>query len=834
MNAFARRIVTLVITAVCATSVRAAEPMNAAELLHALDRLETVGSALYIAAHPDDENTAMLSWLASGRNVRTGYLSLTRGDGGQNLIGNEIGPALGVIRTNELLEARRIDTAEQFFTRAVDFGYSKSPEETFRNWDRNTILSDVVWIIRRFRPDILITRFPTDGSGGHGQHTASALLALEAFDAAGDPTRFPEQLGSVTTWQPKRIFWNTWNPSNPSAMIRVDLGAWDPLLGRSYGEIAGLSRSQHKSQGFGAAERRGTTPNFLRLEKGVPATGDPFEGIDLTWHRLEGGAEIARLIKEARSSFDPRNPSAVVPALLKIRSRVAAMTSPEARAKREEIDRIVLGAAGVWLEAISPAELVTPGETLEVEALAIQRGTFPVGVRSVRLFAFDGRANIPIAPADSGAQLERNVPRSAKLAASVPTSLPVSEPYWLRNHPLADAPAEYPEAPDSLRGLPVAPPPFIARFELDFGGEILSVDEPVQQREIDRVRGEVLRLTRLVPRATVSFDETLFLFTSRGARQVTLTITNRSSHSATKGALRFEAPAGWKVQPASLPFDLAARTSSVHEISVEPPATRSSGTLNAAMVLDGHTSPARTLQRIDYEHITSQVLLPHATVRVVRTDVEHTGTSIGYIEGSGDEGARALSEIGFDVTILDDAQILRGDLSRFDTIVTGVRAFNARESARRSISRLHAFVREGGTLVVQYNTADRTLATDFPPVPITLGRGRVTEENAAVTFASSDDPLLTTPNRLTAADFEGWVQERGLYFGETWDQAYAAPLAMADTGEEPLRGSVLRADYGKGTFIYTGLSFFRQFPAGVPGSFRLFANLVSAGVNDDN
>lgn len=815
----------------------AAQParvMDAAELRLALEKLGVVGSALYVAAHPDDENTAMLSWLASEKKVRSAYLSLTRGDGGQNLIGEEIGPALGVIRTNELLAARRIDGSEQFFTRAVDFGYSKSPDETFANWDREAILSDVVWVIRSFRPDIIITRFPTDAPGGHGQHTASALLALEAFSAAADPARFPGQLRHVQPWQARRIMWNHWNPTQTQDLVEIDLGTYNALLGRSYTEIAGESRSQHKSQGFGAAERRGTIPNFLRTEKGARAKGDPFEGVDLTWGRISGGEAIGARVARIQELYDPLQPAAIVPELVQLRKLIRKLDDPDARFKLRELDAIIRSAAGLWLEAIAPTSTVTAGASLEVEATAIRRGATSARVTGVRFLASDGTRLQPTpdrSPSGLPVTLDHNTPVNFALDARVPASAPLSEPYWLRDRPADSREPHYAEPAPQLRAEPVGPPPFAVAFDIAFGDEIIRYHEPVQRRWVDRVRGELYELTRVIPPVTVTFGESLLIFPEPSPRQLELTMENRQE-SPVEGEIHLSAADGWTIRPSVLPLSLAGGERSSSRVTITPSAEAGAGQISASLHIAGATRTARSLHRIDYEHIPAQLLMPETMARLVRADVRRSGERIGYIQGSGDEGPTALSQVGYTVTELTDAQIARGDLSQFDAIVVGVRAFNAREAARENASRLHEYVRGGGTLVVQYHTADRTLVENFAPVPLRLGRGRVTVEGAPVQFVDPDHPLLTRPNRLSQSDFEGWVQERGLYFGESWDPAYQAPLASADPGEAPITGGLLYVPYGEGHFIYTGYSFFRQIPAGVPGAIRLFVNLVSIGAED--
>lgn len=811
-------------------SAQPAPVMNAAEIRQALDKLEVVGSAMYIAAHPDDENTAMLSWLSSGRDVRTGYLALTRGDGGQNLIGDEIGPALGVIRTQELLAARSVDGAEQFFTRAVDFGYSKSASESLKKWGHQDVLADVVWMIRSFRPDVVITRFPPTAYAGHGHHTASAMLALEAFAAAADPARFPEQLEYVEPWQPKRLMWNAWNVEETSSLLPVDLGEYDPLLGRSYTEVAGVSRSMHKSQGFGAAERRGTLLNHLRIDAGEAAQTDPFEGIDLSWRRVEGGPELIPLIDSIQRAYSETDPSAIVPQLVQLRRGVARLTDPAAREKLEEIDSIIRSASGLWIEAIAPAANVSHGGTLEIEITTIRRGRHPVTLTGLTLLASDGselRPRQSVKHTGIPATPDRNAPLTVAASQQIPDSLPLSEPYWLRGRDTSSTTALYDVRSHQLLGKPVGPAPFAVRFEFDVDGERISYVEPVRYRTVDRVRGEIYQLVRVVPRVSLHFSDALLIYSDTAGRPSSITLENHSN-AAVEGTVTFATPEGWRVDPGSIPFALEPDQKRSFDITITPPADLTVASLGARITIDGDTSPARALQRIDYEHIPAQILMPNASVRLVRADIRTAGDRIGYIQGSGDDGPFALRQMGYDVTMLDDRAIASADLSQFDAIVVGVRAFNAREAAKANVERLHEYTRRGGTVVVQYHTADRTLS-DFAPLPLQLGRGRVTIEESPVTMLLPDHPVLSRPNRITERDFENWVQERGLYFAQSWGPSWQTPLASADPSEEPLAGGLVYTPYGEGHFIYTGYSFFRQIPAGVPGALRLLANLVSIG-----
>lgn len=802
-----------------AVTVRPERMSDAARIRLDLDRLGVIGAALYVAAHPDDENTAMISWLANGKLVRAGYLAATRGDGGQNLIGTEKSELLGVIRTAELLEARKIDGGEQFFSRAIDFGYSKTAEETLRIWGRERILGDFVRVIRMFRPDVIITRFPVNGDGGHGHHTASAILAEEAFRLAGDPTAYPEQLGQYGTWQPRRIFWNAWRLENTAGLLAVDLGAFNPLLGLSYSELAGESRSMHKSQGFGAPERRGSIPNHLELRGGDPAITDPFEGIDLTWRRIAGGGTVIPLLDRARAAFSAEEPAAIVPHLIAFRRALQALPLGEMwqqkviEEKIEDTDALIRQAAGIWIEAIASQPSVIPGSAVEVNLAVINRSSHPVTA------AVAERSSTPAA-------VPYNTPWTEPVTLTIPGDARFTHPFWLR---AAHDGAAYSIHEASLIGRAVAPAPLSVEVLLTVAGEPLVFEVPVMYRWTDPVMGERYRELEIHPPVTANFENGVLVFPDRESRRVRALIAAESDGAS--GRVRILVPEGWKAEPASVPFAIAKKGGEQPiAFTVTPPAEPATADISLLLEPDGWPSPYSLAKAtLDYPHIPITTLLPHATAKLVRADVARVGSRIGYVMGAGDQVPDALRQIGYEVTLLSDEELEGGDLSVYDAIVIGVRAYNTRKRLASVQPRLFDWVAAGGALVTQYNTLDRDLPPNLGPFPFQLSRERVTVEESPVSIVDPSHPLMARPNRIVASDFEGWVQERGLYFPGTWDPAYTAPLVMFEPGESGKRGSILHARHGEGVFIYTPISFFRQLPAGVPGAYRLFANLVSAG-----
>jgi len=816
--------------------------MDAAERRIALEKLTVVGSALYIGAHPDDENTALLAWLAKGRKVRTGYLSLTRGDGGQNLIGTEQGDPLGVIRTEELLAARRIDGAEQFFTRAVDFGYSKTPEETLRIWGREGVLADVVWVIRNFRPDVIITRFPANGDGGHGHHTASAILAAEAFSAAADPKRFPEQLAYVRPWQAKRLVWNAWRrpgeerPATAPPQLSVDLGVWDPILGESYAELAAASRSMHKSQGFGASPRRGSVLNYFELVAGAPISSGLFDGIDLTWTRVPGGEAVGTLLAKALAVYSDEDPAASVPALLEALAALDGLErDPWVVVKRGELLEAVRACTGLWLETMAANATVTPGSSVDVTAVALNRSDVPLTlVRVVMPYSprlYIDRPEATRTPTIGGGTrdpmmpLLKNQPVTLVFALSFPSDEPYSQPYWLA---APHGVGTYAVPGQELVGLPHGPPAITATFVLRVGQQELVYEVPVMHRWTDPVAGERTRDLAVVPRVTVNLEAPVLIFPDRTRRVVRALVRGHEANAS--ATVKLAAAPGWRVEPQGIPvaFEKAGEERTVR-FTVTPPEAQGGGELVAFLQSGGREERARSVVEVDRSHIPPQTLLPPASARLVRVDVARPVKRVGYVMGSGDEIPAILRQLGFEVTLLSDDDLEEQNLLAFDTIVVGVRAYNTRPRLAEAQERLLAYVQGGGTLVVQYSTSRDLVTERLGPYPFTLSRDRVTDEAAPVKILIPGSPLLTYPHAVEPADFDGWVQERGLYFPEKWDPRYQALLSMSDPGEPATEGALLFVTSGKGSYVYTGLAFFRQLPAGVPGAIRLFVNLLAGG-----
>ena len=795
-------------------------PRDAAAIRLELKKLTVLGSVLYIGAHPDDENTALLATLAQGRCYRTAYLSMTRGEGGQNLLGPEQGEMLGLIRTQELLAARRLDGAEQYFTRAIDFGYSKTRSETLRFWGEEKTLSDVVWIIRSFRPDVIVTRF-TPLLGGHGNHTASALLAEEAFHAAADSTRFPEQLQFVSPWQAKRIAWNVFRFSNDTLqntpqLPGIDLGAYSPILGKSFTEIAGESRSMHKSQGFGAALNRGSFMNYFQPVAGDSAKLDIFDNINTTWSRLNGTDSIEILLYKAYATFDDEHPERTIPLLFKALHRMDFLKPDTWVAlKEKELMHVVLDCSGISIEATTQDDAVVPGSEVKFNVTIVNRLSYPFILQHVVL---------PLGKIDTTLQkqLETNQPFRMNFSLRIPLSINESQPYWLVEKPNLGS-YNIPET--ILTGTPQNPSPVNLTVSFASPDGALEYTVPLHQKIIDPVEGELLNPLSIIPPIALNLPETIQIFPDQSERQIRVTL--KAGMANTKGMVRLKLPDRWSVVPAQIPFTISEKNEEQSvSFSVHPFQGAKSGSFTVEAEV-GATVIHRGREIIKYRHISTQTFFPLAEGKLLRVDLRKNGNTVGYIMGAGDEVPSAIRQMGYSVAFLSDDEITEGNLNQYDVIVAGVRAYNTRPQLRIHQQRLMNYVKHGGTYIVQYNTPQRNEADNIGPYPLNISRDRVTEEESRVTFVNRNNPLLTTPNKINEEDFKGWIQERGLYFADHWDAKYDSVLSCHDANEPDRAGGLLTTKYGNGYYVFCAYAFFRQLPAGVEGAYRLFANILS-------
>ena len=797
------------------------DPQNAAEIRLALKKLTVLGSVLYIAAHPDDENTALLATLAQDRCCRTAYLSITRGEGGQNLLGPEQGEMLGLIRTQELLAARRIDGAEQFFTGAIDFGFSKTSEETLRFWGKEKTLADVVWIIRKFRPDVIITRF-TPLLGGHGNHTASAILAEEAFRAAADPSRFPEQLQYVSPWQSKRIVFNIFRQPQSDQnlktvpVVTMDVGAYSPLLGKSFTEIAGEGRTMHKSQGMGASQNRGESLNYFQHVAGDTAKADLFDGINIGWSRIKNADSVGKILDEAYRTFDDVAPARSIPLLFKALNQLTAMTQDSwVRVKKEELLRTILACAGVWMDATTADNSAIPGNEIKLNTTIINRSDYPLVL---------DRITLPFGGTDTlfHLQLAANQLVRSNFTLRLPEHMNYSQPYWLIDKPDVGS---YTVSDKLLVGQPENTSPINVTIQLSSPDGSLKVDLPLRQRIIDPIDGELLRPFIIVPPVTVNVSESVVLFPDMSERRIHVTLKSEIPNA--HGTVRLKLPDYWSVTPLHFEFEFQNKDD---EQTFSFNARPLKGAKNGIFIAEAKVGKIiinRGLQTTPYKHIPPQTIFPIAEGKLLKIDLKKIGRTVGYIMGAGDDMPSAIRQMGYSVVLLSDEELTEGNLDRYDVIVAGVRAYNTRPKLRIHQQRLMAYVKRGGTYVVQYSNPQRNESDNIGPYPINISRDRVAEEDAQITFLNRNYRLVTTPNRIHEDDFKNWIQERGLYFADRWDAKYDSVFSCHDANEPDRAGGLLTTHFGKGYYIYCAYAFFRQLPAGVEGAYRLFANILS-------
>ncbi len=798
-------------------------------LYRQIKKLNFLGSVLYIAAHPDDENTRLISYMANEQLAETGYLSLTRGDGGQNLIGPELREQLGVIRTQELLEARKIDGGTQFFSRANDFGFSKNPTETLQIWDKDAVLHDVVLAIRKFQPDVIINRFDARSPGTtHGHHTSSALLSLEAFDLSNQASAYPNQLEKYSPWQAKRLFFNTswwfygskekFEKADKANLYALKTGVYDAAEGKSNQEIAALSRSKHQSQGFGTAGERGEDTEYLEFLKGSPITQDQslFAGIDTSWNRVKGGKKIGELISQIVLEFDFTNPAKSIPNLVKAYGLIQQIEDEHWRVtKTNEIKAVLAGCAGLYLEGIADTPETTPNSRIKIQVEALNRSAFPIQLTAIKMqpeteFAFQAQTLI------------NNLPFKTTLSCSIPATQPYSQPYWLAKKS-TEGMYQVNELNDI--GLPEKPRQITLTFNLEIFGTVIPFERTIHFQYTDDVKGEMHVPLDIVPVVSTQIVNKVTLFPSTQSKKVAIKI--KAGTNEVQGTVQLDLPANWHCSPSSIPFHLITKNEEqTVEFLVTPSQQIEDITVSTYALVDGIKYDKEQIL-LNYPHISKQQILKPAEAKLLRLDLQTGNQKIGYLMGAGDIVPQSLTQMGYEVSLLDPNLISADYLRPFDVILTGIRAYNTVQALANKQSFLLDFVKNGKTLIVQYNTLDELMTPAISPYPLKIARDRVTEEKAEVRFLAPSHPILNFPNKITSADFLHWKQEIGLYFPNEWDPAFTPILSANDTGETAKNGLILHAKYGTGNYIYTGLSFFRELPEGVPGAYRLLANLLS-------
>ncbi len=778
---------------------------------------------LYIAAHPDDENTRMIGYFANNRHMRTAYLSATRGDGGQNLIGPEIREELGMIRTQELLAARRTDGGQQFFSRANDFGYSKHPDETFNIWNREEVLADFVWTFRKFKPDIIITRFSEEPGGNHGHHVASAILAREAFKLSGDKSAFPEQLNYVEPWSPKKIFWNTgwwWfrnTGRDTTGLSTFGVGQYNPLLGKSDSEIAAESRSMHKSQGFGSSGSRGEEIEYLQ-QWGGSESKNPFDDIDTSWDRIAGSESVKFYIQKAINEYDETNPSAILEPLVLARRELAKLDDEFwVEIKTKEIDELIKAVSGLFIELRANDNSYVVGDSIAIQLEAINRSDGEISLEGIQ---FNQWAD----PVSIGAPLLNNKRFNSKMNFILPNGIQYSNPYWLVDKGTLGM---YNVEDQLLIGKPENDPSISANVTINVGGESIDLFVPVIYKRTDPVDGEVYEPISIGPPVMVNMAGGVLVFGDDQPKSIDVRVI--AGKQNIEGNVKLTLPSGWTCAPALKTFNLSDKgEEQIFTFQVTPPKKASEGKILAIATLNGKEYK-KGLSVIEYDHIPKQTLYPDSEIRIVRLDLKKKGNLIGYIEGAGDVIPQNLKEVGYNVELLKKDDVVAESLKKYDAIILGVRAFNTVDWLSFKNKDLFKYVENGGNLIVQYNTNRSMVTEEIAPFELKLSRDRVAVEEAPVTMLDKNHPVLLGPNKITEKDFENWVQERGLYFPNEWSEDFTPILSSNDPGESPKDGGLLIAKYGKGYYIYSGYSWFRELPAGVPGAYRLFVNMISIG-----
>jgi LmbE family N-acetylglucosaminyl deacetylase len=820
---------------ICCQIIIAQQPqkLNSVEIYNQIEKLNFLGSVLYIAAHPDDENTRLISYLSNEKKARTGYLSLTRGDGGQNLIGTQLRELLGVIRTQELIEARKIDGGEQFFSRANDFGFSKNPKETLEIWDKEKVLADVVWAIRKFQPDVIINRFDHRSAGTtHGHHTASAMLSVESFELANNPTIFPEQLKFVQTWQTKRQFFNTswwfygtmekFNAADKTNLISMQTGVYYSGLGKSNQEIAALSRSRHQSQGFGSSGSRGEETEYLEFINGsaLKEKKSLFEGIDTSWNRVKGGKAIGELLTTIAAEFNHNNPSASIPNLAKAYSMMKSLNENHwTPLKSEAVKEIIAACSGLYLEAVAQNQEANPGSAIKLKLEAINRSAIPMQLMSVT--TLPEKTTTP-----QNRELKNNILNNTNLDLKLPESINYTQPYWLRENGTVGM---YTVNQQQNIGIPDIIREAKVLFTIQINGIEIPFERTVIYKYNDDVKGEVYNYLDIVPEVTTSIIDKVLLFKDTKIKYVGVKI--EAGKDAVNGNLQLELPDSWKVFPKSIPFNIEKKgMEQIVYFEVTAPNKPEEAVAKSVAIIDNKRFDKEQII-INYDHITKQQVLKSAEAKCIRTDLKTNEEKIAYIMGAGDEVPSSLTQLGYTVTLLKPEEITPEKLENFDVVITGVRAYNTVAALANKQTILFDFVKGGKTMLVQYNTAGDLVTENIAPYPLKLSRDRVTEEDAEVRFLAPNHPVLNFPNKITTKDFQGWKQEQGLYYPSEYDKAFTPILSSNDKEESPKNGALLIATYGKGYYIYTGLSFFRELPEGVTGAYKLLSNIISLQSN---
>src|SRR5690554_226130 len=798
---------------------QAPKKLSSNEIYHEIQKLNFLGSVLYVAAHPDDENTKLISYFGNEVKANSAYISLTRGDGGQNLIGPEMGELLGVIRTQELLKARSIDGGKQFFSRAYDFGFSKVPDETFEIWDKQQVLNDLVQCIRNFRPDVIINRFDHRTPGTtHGHHTASAILSVEAFDIVKNDKNAP-----------RRLFYNTspwafptqeaFDKADKSNHVIIDANVFYPILGKSNGEIAAFSRSQHKCQGFGSTGNRGSENEYLELIKGdlPPTRNDVFEGINTSWTRIPEGKAIGDILEKVEKNFNFRDLSVHLKDLTTAYTLIQQIKDEYWRnQKSEHIKNIILACSGLYLEAVSNSENVTKSESFDLDFEATNRSEATIRLKEV---SFLGKKIIKNQVLENNKALrfkENNI--------TLPADTDYSNPYWLKEEKTKGM---FVVKNEALRNFPQTENDLPVTFVLDIEGTTIDFTKNITYKFNSPENGETYRPFVVLPDVVVSFTNNVVVFGDNNPKDVWVKVKTLQNNA--KGTVTLQIPKGWTISPKEIPFDIQKKgEESLLRFTLTPPSNPDNATLTIVATTNGKTFNQQLIE-IGYDHIPKQTALKTAVAKAIRLDLKKYKQNIAYLMGATDEIPQGLEQIGYNVKLISASDITSENLATFDAVILGIRDYNTIPELKLKSTMLNHYAENGGTVIMQYLTSgyrDNTDISDYTPYRLTIGRDRVTEEDAKVSWVNPTHPVLSYPNKIPEKDFENWIQERGLYFATEWSEKFEPIFSMNDKNESPKLGSLLIAKHGKGHFIYTGFSFFRQIPNGTEGAYRLLVNLI--------
>lgn len=788
-----------------------------------IQRANVLGSVLMIGAHADDDDTQLLTYLSLGLQLRTGYLSVGRSLGSQNRIGPEQGQAMAVLLNQEAIAARQRTHIEQYYTRAFDAGFTKTLTEAMTFWDRPEVVGDIVWLLRTFRPDAVIVRYSGTPRDGHGHHQASAVLARKAIAAAGDPTQFPEQLKLTTVWKPAHVF--QFSAAGAKPVVAINVGGYNPVLGASYAEIATAGRTAFRSQAMGGLTTlRNRTVLLAPIDGTTPET--LLEGVDTTWKRMTGGEAIGEGLAAVLREFRADQPEQAVAGLVEARTKLAALEKgadgPWVRVKLHELDETIARCVGLWVRVATPVEVVTPGMRVPVAIEVANRSVMKLEVAGLTLKTPTGENEFPAQP------LGRDQPARWEAYWAVPADQVPTQPYWLQGQDGMIA-----KIADQTKVGPAADEPLLTvrlRFRTEDGA--FELTRAVRHQRFEPTEGETWRPLVVTPPVTLHPALDAVIFPDGAPRKFSVRATAHRDDVA--GTVKLQLPAGWGVEPATGEFRIA-KTGLTSDLvfTVTPPAASADSRAKISAVVDGRET-AFDFVTVDYPHIERATFFPATDVRFVHVPVKVLAKRVGYLIGTGDEMPEALRQLNCEVTLLSPDDLARADLTIYDAVVLGIRSYSVRPDVLLHRDRLRAYVRGGGTLVMQYtdSTAGPNGIVEVPnlgPFAFRVGATRVVEEDAPMKFRLPQHPLLHVPNELTAEDFRGWVQERGLRFAVSWDAHYETPLETNDSGEAPLPGGMLVAREGQGVFVYTAYAWFRQLPAGVPGAYRVFANILSAG-----